>query len=260
MKITKYFTLIFLAWLMSCSKLDIKPDLSRVVPSTLEDFQGILDNTLTVFNISFNNYGEIAANDFYVTDDDFQANYTPATSNIYLWETSELDDPYIFDWNTSYSRILHCNIVLDGLDKNNIDDEDMNFQNVKGQALFHRAHSFYMLAEEFAPAYDSQNLKKLAIPLRTTSDINLSYPLSSVEDTYQLIIDDVKEAANLLPRAQLFQTRPSKTAAFALLARIYLVMGDYENALIYADLSLEIQSDLLDYNQLDINADCHLHN
>lgn len=254
MKNIKY-TIILFYLLLSCNKLDIKPDLSRVVPSTLEDFQGILDNSETIFNITYNSFGEIAANDFQVKYEDYQANFTPLTSEIYIWNTTNLNDPFIYDWNTSYSRILNCNIVLDGLSKNPVTDNLEQLKNIKGQATFHRAHSFYMLAEEFAPVYDEVNLLKKAIPLRTSSDINLTYPRSSVGDTYKLIVDDLKIAIDLLPETQKYKSRPSKPSAYALLARVYLAMDDYSNALKYADSCIVLKSDLIDYNELNTTLD-----
>ncbi|MEJ5144705.1 RagB/SusD family nutrient uptake outer membrane protein [Sphingobacterium sp. MYb388] len=254
MKNIKY-TIILFCLFQSCNKLDIKPDLSRVVPSTLDDFQGLLDNTDGIFNVSYVNYGEIACADYHIDYQDYQSNFTPLTSQVYVWNIKDLNDPYFVDWNTSYSRILQCNIVLDGLISNRTLESNEPFKNVKGQALFHRAHSFFMLAEEFAQVYDEANLDKPALPLRTSSDININYPLSSVRDTYGLIINDLKVASALLPESQLYKTRPSKPAAYALLARVFLAKGDYTNALIYADSCLSMKSDLMDFNDLNENSD-----
>lgn len=251
MKNLKYFILIGLSLFFACNKLDVKPDLSRIVPSTLEDFQGMLDNSAELFNIAFSGYGEIAANDFYVTDNDFQANFTPLTSSVYKWEIENMDDPYFSDWNAAYAKILNCNIVLDGLNEVNTVQSEL-YKNVKGQALFHRAHSFFMLVGEFAPEYSINNLKKPAIPLRTSSDINLKYGLSTVEEVYDFIFKDLELAASLLPDVPLYQTRPSKPAAFGLMARLFLIMGNYEKALIYSDLCWNLKSELLDYNLLDV--------
>lgn len=256
MKNIKY-TIILFCLLLSCNKLDVKPDLSRVVPSTLEDFQGILDNTMgSGFNNNYNSFGEIAAGDFFVAFEDFQSNFTPLTSEIYKWNIDKLEDPYFSDWNSSFSKILNCNIVLEGLENNfstKIDETEV--QNVKGQALFHRALSFYMLAQEFAPVYDNVNLDKPAIPLRTVSDININYPLSSVRETYKLIVEDLQKSVSLLPTTSKYKTRPSKAAAFGLLARVYLSMGDYSNSLQNADACLNIYSELLNYNYLSSNSD-----
>jgi tetratricopeptide (TPR) repeat protein len=49
-------------------------------------------------------------------------------------------------------------------------------------------------------------------------------------------------------------TRPSKPAAFAALARIYLNLRNYDSAGFYANKCLQIYSNLLDYNSVDTTA------
>ena len=44
---------------------------------------------------------------------------------------------------------------------------------------------------------------------------------------------------------------PSKSAAFALLARVYLSMRKYDSALLFANRSLDVYNALLDYNDLN---------
>src|SRR5690606_32921294 len=69
---------------------------------------------------------------------------------------------------------------------------------------------------------------------------------------------DLKESLTLLPDLPLHATRPSKAASYALLARTYLMMNDYSNAEKYADSSLQLKSDLIDFNdgsQVNPNAE-----
>jgi len=48
--------------------------------------------------------------------------------------------------------------------------------------------------------------------------------------------------------------RPSKSAAFALLSRVYLAMQDFTKAGLYADSSLQLVDNLMDYNKLNPSA------
>ncbi|HEY1025117.1 MAG TPA: RagB/SusD family nutrient uptake outer membrane protein [Sphingobacteriaceae bacterium] len=48
-----------------------------------------------------------------------------------------------------------------------------------------------------------------------------------------------------------FSNQPGQDAARALLAKVYLVMGNYRKAQEYAEASLLIRNDLIDYNSLD---------
>src|SRR5690606_33094041 len=51
-----------------------------------------------------------------------------------------------------------------------------------------------------------------------------------------------------------YKTRPTTAAAKALLARVYLIMGEYENAESWASASLSENNYLLDYNTLNAAA------
>ncbi|MFN0290149.1 RagB/SusD family nutrient uptake outer membrane protein [Pedobacter helvus] len=246
--------LIGLGLFISCGKLDVKPDLSRVIPSTLQDFQGILDDTDGGFNYNYNCFGEIAAGDFYVNFADYQSNSILLTSKIYVWNIANLDDAFISDWNSSYKKILRTNVVLEGLKGILPKEQNIEYNYVKGQALFHRALCYYMLVEEFAPVYDAVNVGKPAIPLRTSADINLSYPLSTVSEVYNFIVSDLITATDLLTDNSVYKTRPSRAAALGLLARVYLAMDDYKNALKYAGLCLKVKAELLDYNLINANS------
>ncbi len=156
------------------------------------------------------------------------------------------------DWDFPYRTIFYANTALDGLAKITGSYDQAAWNNVKGSALFYRAHIFYQLAQLFAPPYDSQTAAAdWGIPLRLQADINEKISRSSVKQTYEKVINDLREALPLLPAKPLYLTRPSKPAVYSLLARVYQTMQDYENALLYADSCLQWQHTLLDFNSLD---------
>src|SRR5206468_5108198 len=86
--------------------------------------------------------------------------------------------------------------------------------------------------------------------LRLTSDFNLSSTRATLEKTYDRILNDLKTAVTLLPDLPKHVFRPSKSATYALLARTYLSMRNYDSCYKYADLALKIKNDLVDYNQI----------
>src|SRR5690606_36879563 len=69
------------------------------------------------------------------------------------------------------------------------------------------------------------------------------------------IIADLEVAALLVPSVPTHVFRPSKPAAYGLLAKTYLQMADYQRALHYADLYLGTNNELMDFNTLDKSAD-----
>src|SRR5690606_24302360 len=90
--------------------------------------------------------------------------------------------------------------------------------------------------------------------LKLTADINDKTQRATVGNTYRQIEADLRNAVQLLPERTRVATRPSKAAAYAALARMYLAMQDYSNALQNVDSSLFFQSELLDFNELDEQA------
>src|SRR6185312_8010254 len=84
--------------------------------------------------------------------------------------------------------------------------------------------------------------------------INVKPKRGTLSETYEQIIDDLTESIDLLPEKGERKSRPSKVAAYAMLARVYLVMGEYDKALKASSLALTIQDALMDYNHLDSNA------
>lgn len=244
---------------VSCGKdwLDVKADRTQAIPSSLVDLQALLDN-YTNINRDYVSLGEVASDGHYVNEAAW-ISATDKAKNAYTWTH---DKPYSYslgmtDWVMTYQKVFQVNVVLDAIKKmesdNNSDIEIIG--NIRGQALFHRAYSFYRTAETWAPPYIAERARNdLGIPLRLESDINLPSVRSTVEQAYSQIVNDLKEASKLLPVSPLYKTRPSKTAAFALLARVYLSMRNYSMAGSFADSSIRLNGNLLDYNSLSINA------
>jgi len=253
----KYVILVCISGcLLACTeKLDLKPDESKLIPKTIEDFQALLD--APNINDGFPAYGEGGADNYYITDSRFNSLSWIEDRSAYIWK----DQIYSFtslapDWSWSYSRVSNSNLVLEGLDELKSESGSTTYNGLKGSALFLRACTFYTLAEIFCKPYDSTSANTdLGIPLRTSSDINIIFQRSSLQDTYDRIISDLNTAVTLLPEFSLTNSRPSRAAAYGLLARIYLTIGDYESAINNAEKSLQIRHDVLDYNTVEGNED-----
>jgi hypothetical protein len=259
MKITKLsylgallFSILFLS---GCNKdwLDAKPNKSLIVPLTIPDYQALLDNS-SLMNQNAPGLNVISDDNMNMTDASYLALSGQGQKNAYIWGSTEnfYGSDGNSDWALPYARILNDNITLDGI--KTIKPEQgtiISYNNVKGSALFYRCLDFFNLAQEFCKTYAlSTASTDLGLPLRTSSDINLSVSRSSVQQTYDQIINDLLTAASLLPNSPLYPTRPSRPAVFGLLARTYLAQENYAKAALYADSCLQIQSSLLDFNTL----------
>lgn len=251
---------MLLLCLTSCTKqeewLDAKSNRSDVTPTTLKDFQALLDNASTI-NDSHPGLPLVSCDNYYITTATWLAE-TDYSRNFYYWKQ---EDPYagapsIIDWNYAYQVTEYANIALDGLNK--IPQTTTNAQawnTCKGTALFYRAFAMFDLLSTFAKPYNAATAATdLGVPIRLSPDINQRSVRSSLAACYTQLINDLKEGAALLPDVPDFQTRPGKLGVYALLARVYLVMGDFANAGLYADKALSGPYKLLDFNTLSASA------
>lgn len=244
----------------SCMKewLDEKSDKKVVIPRNLQDMQALLDNTSIMNNGTAPVLGEVSTDDYYVDDNTWETLPKAWEKNAYIWSKAIYEDPSadISDWSGSYQQIYYANLVLEELEKVEPDLNERELQaNIRGSALFFRAWTFYQLAQIFCEPYDETTSNaSLGIPLRLTSDIEVRAPRATVAQTYEQILKDLEMAVGLLPSVPLVKTRPAKPAAYGLLAKTHLVIGDFNKALLYADSCLSLQHELMDYNELDLEA------
>jgi hypothetical protein len=257
---SKVSVLVLLAGIgviVSCKKdfLNKKPSTDLVVPSTLADFQSLLDNDNIMRETP--ELGELSTDDYYLT-----YSYWPKLNakehNAYIW----VKDIYggqknVEDWDLPYQQVFYANVVLEGLQKITTDSggDGQQWRTLYGAACFIRAYAFYNLAQVFAPAYDSAisaEDDKLGIPLRLKSDVNLVVGRATVKETYNQIKSDLWTANRLLPLSipQNSRNRPSRPAALAMLARVCLSMRVYDSAGIYANNCLQLYNTLIDYNKI----------
>lgn len=237
------------------SFLDGKPDKQQVVPATLADLQALLDNS-SVIHDSDPSVSEISADTYYLTEEDW-ASLTEEYRRVYTWEKDNLFAPgSTNNWAYSYRPVYTANTVLENtalIDRHATNQAQWN--NVRGQALFTRGKSFLQIAGIWALAYEENTAATdLGIPLRLTTDFSAKSTRASLGETYARILSDLQEAVTLLPATQVHPVRPSRPAAYALLARTCLYMRRYDAAAAYADSALQLHSALLDFNTLNTAA------
>lgn len=235
-----------------CSKfLEEKADKSMVVPSTLDDLDALLWSSSQV-NINFPGLIEMGTDDFYVKSNMF-GSLDALSQQVYRWDKEiNFDVPNTnMYWTNAYATVLVANTVLDKL-KNMRHNNPALATRLEGEALFIRSLVFYYLIQVYAPAYVPGDINDgLGIPLKLSGDINEQVGRSTVAETYDKIIEDLMLAKSKLDGNVEFKTRASKPAANALLSRVFLIMGKYNDALLCAEEALAGYSTLMDYNQID---------
>lgn len=251
------FSLVLVNCLVGCEDyLEKKSDNTLVVPSTLNDLQGLLDAG-RIMNYSTPCFGEVSSDDYFLLPDTYNS-YPTLEQHLHTWTPEKYEYPN--DWGYSYQAIYYTNLCLERIRLiPRTASNSAQWDNVKGSALFYRAYYALNLSWVFSKAYnDATSDSELGIVLRYTTDINEPSERSSVKESYDRVIADALEAVDLLPNSPQQATRPSKAAAYGLLARTYLSMRKYDEAFNYADLCLQIKNGLMDYNDpsvVDPNSD-----
>lgn len=242
--------------LSACSEfMDVKPDKSLSVPETLEDFALLLDDPIRM-NMRFASSGEVGSDNVLVLPAVWNGLTSPTARALYVWGDDLFNEHQDNDWSFQYIRVFSSNVALDGLDNYDVSDEreQEQWNQIRGSALFFRSISFYSLLTHFAKPFDPATAgQDPGIALRLSSDMNLPSQRASVQESYERVINDLREAAELLPERVEYLTCPSRYAAWALLARVYLSMELYSEAEACAIQAMEGSATLLDYNELDLS-------
>lgn len=250
--------IIFLTFNFGCQKyVDIKKNSAQGVIETVDDVQLLLD-TYGVMNTGYPSDIQLSSDDFYISAQTYLAtNVTSEDRIVYSWQPigRSLASP---QWQGPYTVVYRSNLALETVDnlkssKNSSNIEILN--SLRGSALFFRAYAFWNLAQIYCNPYNSSTADMdLGIPLRLKSDINDKSNRGSVAQTYIRIIQDLTESISLLPNSSIVASRPNKAAVYAMLARVYLSMDDYTNALNSANSALLINNNLIDYNSISLTS------
>jgi tetratricopeptide (TPR) repeat protein len=240
----------------SCEKyLDIKTESQQVFVETLEDCQKLLDG-YSVMNTNYPSDGEASAGDYYMTDASYLASArTPEDRAIYTWQPGAIRDLSTPQYKTGYFKIYTANLVLETLEELKDNPDQAKISELRGSALFYRSFCHWQLAQMYSKPYTTASAgQDPGIPLRLESDVNERLERGTVKQTYDRIIQDLQEAIPLLPASTIVSSRPSKAAALGMLARVYLSMGEYPQALINANAALQIKSDLISFSTLNVTS------
>lgn len=140
-------------------------------------------------------------------------------------------------WFTGYEAISRANTVLKAIEEESFNDTSAIAKSTwRGEALFIRGAAHFELVRLFAKPYTSSPSNPgivLRLKALTATEAQVTKQRSSLQETYDAVIADLKSAETLLPPAN--GIRAGKWAAKALLARVYFNMGDYQNAYTYAN-------------------------
>lgn len=246
--------LMVVGMVTACGKefLDIKRQANQVVPKYIRDYEALVNN-YEIFNASsITELAFISSDEYTITDTRLNALSQPYQRNAYTWQEDVLEDGDSQDWNRGYQRVLYSNMALEVEKVTPTEEEKIQWNNVRGAALFLRSFAFFQLAQLFAPEYSLERAAAAeGIPLRLDYDMQVRVRSSKLTDVYETVIRDLNRAETLLPEKADSHFKVGRQAVYALLARVYLHMGNYWQADQFAAKALEIDDTLIDFKTLN---------
>lgn len=158
----------------------------------------------------------------------------------------------VWYWDNAYKCIATCNMVISEADKlsPSNEEEEVKRDKVKGESYFLRALYYDLLVNLYADPYaPSTASSKPGVPIKTSEYIeDKDYTRNSVSEVYNQIVSDLNEAETYLKDVHKPKSihHAGINAVYLLHSRVALYMQDWENALKYAQLSLQENSTLTD--------------
>lgn len=222
------FTVVFL--MFSCDDfVEVELPNSQLTADAVFEDQAVANAAMTDIYAKIREFGVLTGSTFglglqlgmYADELDFYGN---ESLGLFYNNSIIASNPDIKSlWDTSYHQIYASNAVFEGVEKSvNLLDTERN--QLKGEALFVRALIHFYLANVFGD-----------VPYITTTNYELNKKVTRIEvsEVYKRIKIDLEKAIQLLSEDYLIpnRTRPNKYAACALLARVNLYAGDWEEAL-----------------------------
>lgn len=237
--------------LLGCSSdfLDAKPQKSLLIPSSLKDMEALLNNSRDIMNVA--GYHSLVADGDFRIAENYLSNMSESVRISYVW--SDQTAGWVGDWDYAYRQVFYANVVLQGLTRLKGETDTSSVRELKGRAFFYRAWALHLVAQQFAASYDKESAASLpGIPCPLDPGVNNIIQRGLLEETYSRIFEDLHASVDLLPERAKYITQPSKISVYALLARLYLITGDYTNSLQAAQSALAISDALLDYNTITL--------
>jgi hypothetical protein len=142
-------------------------------------------------------------------------------------------------WNAAYQSIGRANRAIDGINASQGILTEAKSAELIAESKFIRAIAHFYLVNFYAQSYGfTAGATHPGIPLIlqgfTANDPAANQPRATVAEVYSAVITDLNDAIAALPAnygsAALNKARATKGAAAALLSRVYLYQGDYQNA------------------------------
>ncbi len=240
--------LVLLACLCSCDDYLSNVPKGQRIPTTLNDFSVMLADEYTNCREDVTQ-ALVLLNDRYVSDG--YLSYYELWSANYFWDENAdriaMNKSDETTYYNGYAGISTANLIIENA-PTATEATDAERGQVIAQAKILRAMKYFTLVNYYAKTYNAATAATDGgVPLITSAEVGATYTQPSVQEIYDFIVQDISEALPALPERALNVLYADKATAYALAARVYLQMGNYQEALASAGEALKRNDRLFDW-------------
>ena len=239
--------LSFSVALTSCdSYIDITPKGAVTVDSARQYYELIVNPMRCYYPTAF----------FYLTDDAWtkESNvlgYESTTFHGINFTFNEQADRTLLSDNNLYENmyayILRMNLIIDNIDDTEGAPELRAL--AKAEARTFRAFDHFVAVNTYAKAFDPATAAQDGgVCIMDHYNLEATPQKATVAQVYDFIIRELEESVGLLQEKPENIYHPNKAYGYGLLAQVYLFHRDWEKAKEAAEMSLRLNSELVDYN------------
>ncbi len=241
MKKINIYVLLLLLTLAGCKK-ELTQNPSNAIPSG-SAFNTPADFTNAILGV----YSSLEGQFYYGGQDGGSMATTPdvLSDNLILNQQGRKSEQVFYNfkyvstgtwdlWPNAYALVLRSNYIIQNL--GHLANGDFK-NNAQGEALALRALAHFDLLRVYAKSYTSATDADLGVPYVTSIDPSLLPARTPDKKAYDLVVADLIQAQSLIA-ADNGVGRLNKAAVEALLSRVYLYRGEWQNCVTAATASI----------------------
>ena len=215
-------------------------------PTTWEDYNAFMRNN----NTSYFESEQL----LFLTGDYFRSptalNSSELTRANYLYledvDRTLINSSDYMAYYSAYEMMFYWNLIIEeGMNSTEATDDQRRM--LVAQAKVLRAMTYHYIVNYHADQYWETTKDQLSVPLATSASVESATPQATLQEIYDFMVSDLKEAIPYLPKHGETILHPTKAAGYGMLARVLLSMGRYSEAREAAESALAENSALYDW-------------
>ena len=215
-------------------------------PTTWEDYNAFMRNN----NTSYFESEQLLflTGDYFRSPTALNSSELTRANYIYLEDVDRtlINSSDYMAYYSAYEMMFYWNLIIEeGMNSTEATDDQRRM--LVAQAKVLRAMTYHYIVNYHADQYWETTKDQLSVPLATSASVESATPQATLQEIYDFMVSDLKEAIPYLPKHGETILHPTKAAGYGMLARVLLSMGRYSEAREAAESALAENSALYDW-------------